>query len=156
MRWSASLRSSLPIAIIQHVAQLELQGEHHAVHQLSHPARFGKMWCLNCYLHSRPAAYLEITGSGTAVPQSRRTLQRYALTLLSSPALCLDVLKPLQVQNQTLGRLLDEHPLLRLLQRAAVVAVELVVTVQHLHRTAKQIKSQGQICLHTHEQQCLP
>mmetsp|Transcript_1105 Transcript_1105/g.2405 ORF Transcript_1105/g.2405 Transcript_1105/m.2405 type:complete len:213 (+) Transcript_1105:947-1585(+) len=52
---------------------------------------------------------------------------------LAHPALCLNVLEALKVQDEACRRLLDEHALLRLLQAAAVVAEELVILVQHLH-----------------------
>lgn len=55
-----------------------------------------------------------------------------------SLALRLHVFKPLQVQDEACGRLLDEQPLLRFLQAAAVVAEELVILVQHLGRAGGQ------------------
>mmetsp|Transcript_28856 Transcript_28856/g.73620 ORF Transcript_28856/g.73620 Transcript_28856/m.73620 type:complete len:238 (-) Transcript_28856:372-1085(-) len=75
-----------PARVRRGVAQLQLQGEHDAVHELAHPA------------------------------------------------LGLDVLEALEVQDEAGGQLLDEHALLRLLQAAAVVAEKLVVAVQRLHR----------------------
>lgn len=51
----------------------------------------------------------------------------------------LNVFKTLEVQDQTLGRLLDEHAFLGFLQTAALVTVELVLSIQHLHGTARTV-----------------
>ena len=60
----------------------------------------------------------------------------------------LDVLEPLQVQREHVGQLLDAHALLRLLQRAARVAKELVVAAEGLvRREVAHARRDGRVLL---------
>ena len=54
------------------------------------------------------------------------------------PALRLYVLEALEVQDEAFWSFFDEHPLLGFLQAAALITVELILPVQHLHGTAQQ------------------
>ncbi len=56
---------------------------------------------------------------------------------MCTPVQLLNVLEALEVEAQDARQGLDLHPLLRVLQAVALIAEELVVRVQRLHRTAR-------------------
>ena len=108
-------------AVVRGIAQLQLEGEHHPVVQLPHPA----------------ATLPELrVGSTQELDEQRGGMLSVMRRLRGAPVLLLDVLEALEVQAEHARQGLDLHCSLGVLQSLACVAEESVLPIELLHLAA--------------------